>query len=161
MFKIKRMLLLVVVIIVGVVLSGCYQTQSQQEESSRERERLELMYDFYVLFLEIADTTVDMATEEIVFNYIATDEAQEKISSLQSIADKMKMVDYELYRTNMSRRLGNLNNFLVFYRQFESDGNFENIYWLDGLNLEMSRPNSTGLDMIRENVEFLREELGR
>ena len=159
MFKINKILLLTIVIILSVALSGCYQTQSQQDESLRER--WELWYEFDVLFLEIAEPTVDMTLEEIVFNYIATNEVQEKVSRLQAIAYKMKTIDYELYRSNMFRRLGHLNNFLVFYQRFESDGNFENVYWLDGLNLEISRPDAHGLEGIRRNVETIGEFLAR
>jgi hypothetical protein len=178
MFKIIKLLLVVVLI---TALSGCSQfeqndfppgvylhTNDTLIENEALRKMYELQYDFDALYLEITEPTLDMSREELLFNYIATEEVQEKISALQSIANEVEKIvenDWDILSyQNMSMRLSSLNDLLLIhyalYDIFESNGNLDNIEPFDRLTIDTTRSVRLNTEDIRRELEILGEILG-
>ena len=158
MFRISKLSIIVVFVI---LLSGCNQSQIQQNEPWLG-EIWELWYNFDMLFLEIAEPMIDMTREELLFNYIATEEIQEGISTLRAIADEMEKIDDEealsIHQFNMLEQLNRLDDLLLIhyalYDMFKNDGSLENIYPFDRIQIDMTIPSRWTLDDIRGGWEF-------
>lgn len=120
-----------------------------------------MSYEFDALYLAVAEPTVDMTLEEIVFNYIATPKVQEKISRLRTIAEELGRIDdsdtASMHQLSMRLQLDRLNNFLIIYEHLESDGHLENITEADRFNLAASRPRRPYLEMVQREMENMRE----